>query len=197
MFNVYPDGEHRLEKLYVQEILHKAAINTTGAAIIAVPKTSASDITYDRPTTPPEQMIPEVLSDPPTPISDANKRCLNTGSLLITELEPAVIAAIRRHNLCTLCGEKDHERVACPYKRRLPSASWLNPFITGIRNLNKKPKRMTTMVETIDEEIQLQREEISQLQAQTPQVGIAPIKCSHCLQEGHMEFECRSAIDNE
>ena len=196
MFNVYSDGEHRLAKLYYQEIICKETVSTTGAAIIAVPKTSASDVTYvrqsDRATTPQGQMIPDVeLSDPPTPRSHANKR-MSTSSPLTEELEPIVIAAIRHYKLCEFCGCKYHKKVACPYRDKLPSASWLNKFVIRAHNLNtsKRPKLLERMAATIEDELQLRREEIRQLQAQNPEVAITLIKCSRCLRDGHRAFEC-------
>jgi hypothetical protein len=213
------------QKLYLQEILHKEAFNPTGTAIIAVPKTRARDVEQsidDRPTTPPEQMIADDQSDPTTPRSDANKR-MSTGSPPRAELDPLVIAAIKHYNLCGFCGGKEHKKYACPYRNKLPLAlfGWKmrgvydspdtihNGDVNNDGNsvlvksvcfpnyhLRKKPKMLSEMAEAISEEQQLQRENIRELQALNPQVAISLIKCSRCLQEGHLGFECHSATGN-
>jgi len=60
----------------------------------------------------------------------ANK-CMSIGSLLIAELEPIVIAAIKRYKLCKCCGGKSHNIYACPYKENPLSAIILLPGSTG------------------------------------------------------------------
>jgi len=151
MFNVYPDGEHCLTKLYVQEILHKAAINTTGAAIITVPKTSASNITYiEQPNHPTTPLGREVPSGHTTPRSEANKRMR---AIDVAELDSTAIAALRHYNLCQVCGDKGHDRSTCPYSNNPASASWLNEYIprSHIRkSRGKTPNWLSDARETID-----------------------------------------------
>ena len=88
--------------------------------------------------------------------------------------------------------QKMQRNDTCPYRDKLPSASWLNTFVIRAHNLNtsKRPKLLERMAATIDDELQLRREEIRQLQAQNPEVAITLIKCSRCLRDGHRAFEC-------